>query len=70
MFKTKKKKGIESFNCIRLSFSKIYKKTYRLVFPYEKIKNKTYLHAFLDLITILLNPKEFDQYFNNQNFNS
>jgi len=34
----------------------------------RKFKN-TYLHVFWDLITSLLNPWEFDQYFNNQNFN-
>jgi hypothetical protein len=52
---------------IRLNLSK-YKKSYRLVFPYENKKNYTFWHAFWDLIFNLLNLWEFDQYFNNHHF--
>jgi hypothetical protein len=66
MFKIKNTKKIKCFNFKQPSVSKIQRKSYCIVFPYE---NSKYMFACIyDLITSLLNSWEFSQYFNKPPF--
>jgi hypothetical protein len=66
MFKIKNTKKIKCFNFKQPSVSKIQRKSYCIVFPYE---NSKYMFACIyDLITSLLNSWEFSQYFNKPSF--